>query len=101
VKVPKYRKVAKAPHQLFSPLSEEPLKLSTRYKLSDDKMVSSKPFPSKPALIEDSIQKRLLNQEGNNFITFREYLNDEEVRFKLSQNISLNFSSSHHESPLV
>lgn len=47
VKVPKYRKIAKTPHVLFSPEPEEPLKISTKYQMCEE-MIDSKVSPFIP-----------------------------------------------------
>lgn len=44
--------------------------------------------------MQDSLEKRLEQLEGNNFVTFREY---DSLKNKLSENVSLNFSSSRQE----
>lgn len=51
-------------------------------------------------VMEDSIEKRLQELDSNNFVTFREYLLDS-FRNKPSENVSLNFSSSHQEEQAV
>jgi hypothetical protein len=55
VKVPKYRKAAKTPHQLFSPEPEEPVKMSVKYRMEE-----SLNGPIKhDKIMQDSLEKRL------------------------------------------